>query len=100
MHCAQCGHHDTIVTDTRKHDKGAPLRKRKCLACNAVFRTLEVMFDGDVPTPPKKAKPKAEPVITPKSVKQIKVEARRKNEDRRDRVPSYFIEDDFDDGGW
>jgi hypothetical protein len=61
------------------------------------------MFDGGIPAPlpPKKAKPKAEPVVVkPKTVKQIKVEARRKNEDRRDRVPSYFIEDDFDDGGW
>jgi len=62
-----------------------------------VFKSIEVIFDGDIPTLPKKVKPKAQPIITPKAVKQTKVEARRKNEDRRDRVPSYFIEDDFDD---
>jgi hypothetical protein len=59
------------------------------------------LFDGVIPKP-EVVKPKIAPapVKLPKAVKVSKVEVRRKNEDRRDRVPSYFIEDDYDDGRW
>lgn len=102
MKCNECQSSNTIVAETRRHTDGAPMRRRKCLDCGHSFKTLEVVFDGGEPPAPKKVKPKAEPVVKPKpkEVKQIKIDARRKNEDRRSRVPDYFIEDDFDDGRW
>jgi hypothetical protein len=59
------------------------------------------LFDGVIPkTEVIKPKVAPAPVKLPKVVKPTKVEIRRKNEDRRNLVPSYFIEDDFDEGGW
>ena len=101
MRCNKCQSEDTKVLETRKHSNGAPIRRRKCNSCGSTYRTLEVLFDGVIPkTEVVKPKVKAAPTKPVKVVKPSKVEVRRKNEDRRDRVPSYFIEDDFDDGRW
>jgi hypothetical protein len=61
--------------------------------------TLEVraeVLDVELELP--KPKPKPEPVKpmakVAKVIHQKRVDARRMNEDRRNRVPSYFIEDD------
>jgi hypothetical protein len=76
-------------------------RRRKCVDCKKLMFTLEVraeVLDIAEPPPPPKPKPKPKPLPplakVAKAVNQKRVEARRKNEDRRNRVPSYFIEDD------
>ena len=51
----------------------------------------------DVPKPDKKGLYTKQDAA---AVKKIKVETRRKNEDRKNRVSSYFIEDDFDYDNW
>jgi hypothetical protein len=63
------------------------------------MHTLEVRAEVlDIEPEPPKPKPKPEPIKpmakAAKVIHQKRVETRRTNEDRRNRVPSYFIEDD------
>ena len=94
---------DTNVTSTVKSLAGV-LRRRKCSACGERGQTMEVWVE------PKYKKTRLEgaglpPVPEEKDIyttseasqiKQRKVAARRLNEDRKLRVPSYFIEDEED----
>jgi transcriptional regulator NrdR family protein len=82
------------------------LRRRRCEACDKSFATLESIAS----TPgagahnqiankdkPRKPKPDTKGLYTKPAAAEIrkqKVELRRKAEDRRNRVPSYFIEED------
>lgn len=103
MKC-KCGG-DTQVTTTQKPATGGVVRHRKCRVCDERFHTLEsVITSRGVGRPVTKIP--QQPIYTPEQaaeIKAIKVAARRKGEDiqekkqRRDRVSSYFIEDDFDD---
>ena len=79
------------------------MRYRKCGDCGERFQTLETVIKTRSAGRPR-VKPL--PVYTPAEVskiKAVKVAARRKSEDiqeskqRRSRVSSYFIEDDYDD---
>jgi hypothetical protein len=98
----ECGG-TTMVIDTRTVD-GVPRRKRKCNVCSDVFFTKEEFLYKAADNPnrpqPKAEKPKvvfSDSVV--KAVNRKKVETRRKVEDlkqeRRMRVPSYFIEEDY-----
>jgi hypothetical protein len=72
-------------------------RRRKCVDCKKLMYTLEVraVVEEAAPPPPPKPKPEPKPMEkAAKTIHQKRVEARRKNEDRRNKVPSYFIEDD------
>ena len=72
-------------------------RRRKCMECKKLIHTLEVRATvqelEDIEPPPK---PKTLPPMArvAKVVNKKRVDARRVNEDRRSKVPSYFIEDD------
>ena len=98
----ECGG-STMVVDTRTMD-GVLRRKRKCNVCSGVFFTKEEFLYKAADNPnlpqPKPEKPKgvfSESVV--KAVNRKKVETRRKVEDlkqeRKMRVPSYFIEEDY-----
>lgn len=90
MFC-QCGNKRSAVINTVKMDKGIR-RQRRCTGCNTNFYTLESLYEKPVT---EKIKPDARGLYTKPAVAQInkaKVEIRRRIEDR---VPSYFIEDDY-----
>lgn len=111
MKC-ECGGH-TLVSSTVQRPDGV-LRRRKCAACARNFATMEY----EVSTPgagahnhvrkakaKTRAKPKTQAVPKPDAqglytkpdaaeIKKQRVELRRKAEDRRMRVPNYFIEED------
>lgn len=42
--CKECGLEDTQVIDSRQ-SRNSVVRRRKCLNCNAVFKTFEVSAD-------------------------------------------------------
>lgn len=74
-------------------------RQRRCSDCKTSFYTMETLYSKPVT---EKTEPASEPVpdkrglYTKKDALEIKrkqVETRRKNADR---VPSYFIEDDYE----
>lgn len=93
------------VTTTLKPATGGVIRHRKCEVCGDNFRTIETHIEArGVGRPVTRIK--NIPVYTPDQVskiKAVKTAVRRKSEDiqenkqRRNRVSSYFIEDDFDD---
>ena len=99
MKC-KCGG-DSSVTSTVKNNTGV-FRRRKCHSCGEKFQTMEVVVE------PKYKKAKLEPlppvpeekdIYTKKEAIQVKrraVAVRRINEDRKLRVPTYFIEDEED----
>jgi transcriptional regulator NrdR family protein len=99
MKC-KCGG-ESNVTSTVKIDTGV-FRRRKCYSCGEKFQTMEVVVEPKY----KKHKPEALPpapkekdVYTKKEASEVKrraVAVRRLNEDRKLRVPSYFIEDEED----
>ena len=88
-----CCRSKTPVMQTEITAEGVK-RRRKCSVCNKLIYTLE----KEIPPPEKKPVPlpderglyKQPDVAT---LKMRSVENRRKNEDR---VPSYFIEDDYE----
>lgn len=93
MKC-DCGG-NTHVVDTRK--VGNSVRRwRRCKLCDRKLVSVESFVDAaEVSAPirePKAPKPKKQK--TPVAVKRSPVEVRRALEDRKLRVPSYFIEDD------
>jgi len=72
-------------------------RRRKCVDCKKLIHTLEVratVVEAVEPKPPKPPEPVKPMAAAAKTIHQKRVEARRKNEDRRNKVPSYYIEDD------
>lgn len=88
----------TYVIDTRK--AGNEIRRfRKCKVCERKLVTMETFVEalGKAPTiaqePKPKPKPKPPKVPVATSNKR-KVEVRRRLEDIKLRVPSYYIEDD------
>lgn len=98
----------TNVTSTEQREKSV-FRRRKCTVCKKNFATLEEVTitpgtgahnqHGGIRRPKKEPKPDARGIYTKKDaaeIKRIKVEARRKAEDRRNKVPNYFIEDEED----
>lgn len=90
MFCG-CGDKRSAVINTLKMGKGVR-RQRRCTGCNASFYTLETLYEKPVT---EKIKPDARGLYTPDDAAKIKkaqVEVRRRIEDR---VPSYFIEDDY-----
>lgn len=99
MNCT-CGG-DSSVTTTRQLNHQV-FRRRKCKACKRNFATIEIEVDtpgsGNYNKEGKRnPKPDAKGMYTPadaKAIKAKKVEARRKNEDRKEKVPSYFIEEE------
>ena len=106
MKNCKCGG-ETAVTETRVIE-GQYRRRRKCVDCGEAYFTVETYLapayrtSGEVhkkrrvvPKPDDKGLYTKQDAAT---VKKIKVENRRKNEDIRTkmRIPSYFIEDDFD----
>jgi len=110
MKCS-CGGKSNVTTTEQKPN--GVFRRRKCEVCKSNFATMEMEIEtfgtGSRNQYGETRKPKAMPkpderglYATEKdvaAVKMTKVEARRKNEDRREkaRVPSYFIEDEGDD---
>ena len=105
MKC-KCGGNTQVTTTLKQSTLDGVVRYRKCAECGARFQTLETVIETrSAGRPPNPLKFKAPPVYTPAEVskiKAVKVAARRKSEDiqekkRRDRVSSYFIEDDYDD---
>lgn len=69
-------------------------RRRKCEDCKKSMYTLEVratVLDVEPKPKPEPVKPMAQ---VAKTIHQKRVDTRRTNEDRRNRVPNYFIEDD------
>lgn len=87
---------DTVVIDTRTVDN-TPKRKRKCELCNQAFYTLETFLEMASGRSGRKPKPNEQGLYTIPDVKKIKaqkVEVRRKNEDRKMKVSSYFIEEE------
>ncbi len=102
MKC-ECGG-KSAVTTTRQLTDGV-LRRRKCEVCARSFTTLEsyVTTPGSGVYQRKDSagnpKPDKRGIYTEKAaaeVKKQKVVKRRAAEDRKDRVSSYYIEDDFD----
>lgn len=96
MKC-DCGGRTEVVQTMQV--KEAVKRRRKCVDCKKSMYTLEVRATVlEMEPEPPKPKPKPEPVKpmakVAKVIHQKRVDARRTNEDRRNRVPSYFIEDD------
>jgi hypothetical protein len=72
-------------------------RRRKCMECKKLIHTLEVratVQELEDIEPPPKPKPLPPMARVAKVVNKKRVDARRVNEDRRSKVPSYFIEDD------
>ena len=106
MKC-KCGANSQVTSTTKESTLGGVVRYRKCGECGTRFQTLETIIETRSPgRPPSPLKFKAPPVYTPEQVSKIKAfktAVRRKSEDiqenkqRRNRVSSYFIEDDFDD---
>ena len=97
---------ETSVTETRVIE-GQYRRRRKCVDCGDAYFTVETYLapayrtSGEAHEKRRVNAPKPDDkgLYTKKdaaTVKKIKVETRRKNEDRKNRVSSYFIEDDFD----
>lgn len=94
MKC-KCGG-DTLVLETRTTD-GIPKRKRKCSLCGQSFYTQEIFLEMASGKPGRKPKAPPEPKSMAQKAAEIhrkRVEVRRKNEDRKPRVPSYFIEEE------
>jgi transcriptional regulator NrdR family protein len=96
MNCL-CGS-KTKVTTTEQHTNNV-LRRRKCLQCKQNFMTLESRYTK---------KPKIQtveknvliPVAKVKEKNRLTTIRRRNIEDKREQrksVPSYFIEDEWDD---
>ena len=106
MKC-KCGGNTQVTTTTKHSTLDGVVRYRKCAECKARFQTLETVIETrNAGRPPNTTTVKRLPVYTPAEVSQIKavkVAVRRKSEDirenqqRRSRVSSYFIEDNFDD---
>ena len=106
MKC-KCGGNSQVTSTVKQSTLDGVLRYRKCESCKARFQTLETVIETrSAGRPPNLVKFKAPPVYTPAEVSKIKAvqtAVRRKSEDirenqqRRSRVSSYFIEDDFDD---
>jgi hypothetical protein len=106
MKC-KCGGNSQVTSTVKQSTLDGVLRYRKCEACKTRFQTLETMIETrSAGRPPNLVKFKPPPVYTPAEVSKIKAvqtAVRRKSEDirenqqRRSRVSSYFIEDDFDD---
>ena len=106
MNC-KCGGNSQVTSTTKESTLGGVVRYRKCGECGTRFQTLETIIETrSAGRPPNPLKFKAPPVYTPEQVSKIKAvqtAVRRKSEDirenqqRRSRVSSYFIEDDFDD---
>lgn len=105
MKNCKCGG-ETVVTETREIE-GRYRRRRKCIDCGEAYFTVETYLSpayktsGEVHRKRKVEVPKPDDkgLYTKKdaaTVKKIKVDNRRSNEDRKNRVSSYFIEDDFD----
>lgn len=93
MFC-DCGNKRSYVVNTLKKENGI-LRQRRCTGCNKSFHTLETLFTKPV-IPKKEPQPDERGLYTKADVREIKrkkVETRRANADR---VPSYFIEDEYD----
>lgn len=94
MKC-DCGGRTDVVQTIQVQD--AVRRRRKCAECKKSMYTLEVRATV-VEVEPEPPKPKPEPVKpmaqAAKTIHQKRVKTRRTNEDRRNRVPNYFIEDD------
>jgi hypothetical protein len=95
MKC-DCGSRTDVVQTMQVKD--TVKRRRKCVDCKKLLYTLEVRaevldvaLEPPEPRPPGLIKPMA---AAAKTIHQKRVEARRSNEDRRNRVPSYYIEDD------
>ena len=93
MKC-KCGG-DTMVVLTRTID-GVPKRKRKCDLCGQSFYTIETFLEMASGKPGPKPKPKPPKPMAEKAaeIHRKRVEVRRKNEDRKTKVPSYFIEEE------
>ena len=113
MKCT-CGGSTSVESTVQKPE--GPMRRRKCSACNRHFATMEY----EVNTPGagahnqvvKKVAAKRKPIPKPDAkglytspdavevkklqteIKNKKIELRRNAEDRRARVPDYFIEED------
>lgn len=56
VHCPQCLGEESAVTDSRVHADGI-VRRRKCLACGARYKTIELLVEltspgDDVPDGP------------------------------------------------
>jgi len=106
MKC-KCGGNTQVTTTLKQSTLEGVVRYRKCGSCGSRFQTLETMIETrSAGRPSDPLKFKALPVYTSAEVvkiKAVKTAVRRKSEDiqenkqRRSRVSSYFIEDDFDD---
>jgi hypothetical protein len=95
MKC-DCGGKTEVVQTMQVKD--VVKRRRKCVECKKSMHTLEARAtvsnaSEPEPPPPKPLSPMAK---VAKTIHQKRVETRRTNEDRRNKVPSYYIEDDED----
>jgi transcriptional regulator NrdR family protein len=90
MFCS-CGSKRSAVINTIKIEAGVR-RQRRCTDCDTNFYTIETLYLKPVA---EKIKPDLRGLYKKDDVAKInraKVEIRRRIEDR---VPSYFIEDDY-----
>lgn len=90
MFC-QCGDKRSCVINTIKTESGIR-RQRRCTGCKTNYYTMETLFTKPVI---EKVQPDSRGLYTEPDIAKInkaKVEIRRRIEDR---VPSYFIEDDY-----
>ena len=88
----------SVVMQTEHKPEGIR-RRRRCDVCNKLFHTMESLHM----LIEKEAKPVIYPdergLYQPKDVPAIKMQkvvVRRSNEDRKNKVSNYFIEDEFD----
>lgn len=94
MKC-KCGG-NTVVVETRVVED-VPKRKRKCILCSQAFYTAEVFLEMAMGRSGRRTKDNPPPKPMAQKAAEIhrkRVEVRRKNEDRKSKVPSYFIEEE------
>lgn len=113
MKCT-CGGSTSVESTVQKPE--GPMRRRKCSACSRHFATMEYEINtpgaGAHNQVVKKVAAKRKPIPKPDAnglytppdadevrkrqaeIKNKKIELRRNAEDRRARVPDYFIEED------
>lgn len=104
MQCPECSAARTYVSTTMVHPSGGVHRYRKCSGCGFNFATLETILEekpklGRPVSVERVATPKLKNTVTKRDaalINKIKVEVRRKAEDKKSQVSSYYIEDDFD----
>ena len=99
MKCTKCGSEKTKVTQTIKTSKEVQ-RRRRCGACGNNFHSVERVVGVKKEVKVKLSEGRLKVTVPTKDkamIDKMQVEARRRVEDRRSKIPDYFVEDDFDE---